>query len=105
MKKEIFSIFDKVACIYHNPVYLINTGVAIRQAQDQFKTKDSEIAQHPEDFILFKLGSFDDTTAKITMLDIPETILKFWEIEPETPHHNSDPIPFPDATREPQLNQ
>lgn len=97
MKKEIFSIYDKIAQIYHNPVYLINKGIAIRQAQDQFKNPDSEIAQHPEDFILFHIGTFEDTTAKITMLEIPETVLKFWEIQEDVSN-----VPTPDLSAIPK---
>ncbi len=36
--------------------------------------KNSAIGKHPQDFTLFEIGEYDDSTAKITTYDAPVSL-------------------------------
>ena len=60
----MFTIYDSKEEIYHQPYFLINTSVAIRQFTDM-ANDDTKIAKHPEDYTLWYLGSYEDSSATI----------------------------------------
>ena len=37
-------------------------------------SEDNQTYQHPEDFDLFELGEFDDTTGRFTLFDVPKQL-------------------------------
>ena len=67
MKMVICSIRDSAADAYGRPFFLPSVGVAIRSFTDEVNrpSEDNQIYQHPEDFDLFELGEFDDTTGRL----------------------------------------
>lgn len=60
MLSSVYSIYDIKAQVYQLPFYSPNDAVALRTVYDSFYQHDSIISRHPEDFILYKLGEFDD---------------------------------------------
>lgn len=80
MKLEIYSMYDAKLNSYGRPFYLLNEAQAIRAMVDLMIDGDSDPARHPEDFILFKLGNFDDSNAVITA-DTPKIICKLHELK------------------------
>ena len=72
MKMVICSIRDSAADAYGRPFFLPSVGVAIRSFTDEVNrsSEDNQIYQHPEDFDLFELGEFDDTTGRFVLLDV-----------------------------------
>lgn len=70
------SIKDSAADAYGRPFFLPSIGVAIRSFTDEVNraAEDNQIYQHPEDFDLFELGSFDDSTGKFDLHDVPKQI-------------------------------
>lgn len=67
--KKVFTVYDSKAEVYGQP-FLCNTqGEAIRSFMDAAQDEKSQIAQHPEDFSLFMLGSYDEYDASYKMLD------------------------------------
>lgn len=67
MLHRIVSIYDLKAQVYSKPIFVPNTGSAIRAWGDAINAKDSpnEYTRHPEDYIMFDLGEYDDTTGAI----------------------------------------
>ncbi|QXP08259.1 MAG: nonstructural protein [Arizlama microvirus] len=61
-----YSILDVKSKIYNNPHFLINDAVAIRQFGIIVNDKESIISKYPEDFRLYRVGTFDMNTGKIT---------------------------------------
>ena len=55
-----FSVFDKKASSYGTPFFVPTRGVALRSFSDLANDQRSVVAQHPEDFALYEVGSFDD---------------------------------------------
>lgn len=62
---RIYSIFDAVSQAYMQPFYCINEQVAQRHFRNLANDDQSNIGRNPKDFILFYLGTFDDSTAEI----------------------------------------
>ena len=69
-----FSIYDTKAQNYHVPYFLKNEAIAIRQFGDMVNDPDTTINKHPEDYTLFKLGSWDDQNSKFTQEKTPKAL-------------------------------
>ena len=68
MKLELYSIYDSKEEIYYQPHFLLNHSVALRQFGDMANDKDTKISKHPEDYTLWHLGSYEDSSATLTPL-------------------------------------
>ncbi len=64
MKLQVYSIYDKAIASYARPFFFQTEGQAMRTFQDLVLDPESELAKHSEDYALFKLGSFDDSTGE-----------------------------------------
>jgi len=84
MIHQMYVILDNKSAIYNKPFFFINDAVAIRAAQDLLDQPDHEIAKHPEDYTMFKLGTYDDETAFITTNDGLPVLIRFHEIANKT---------------------
>lgn len=81
MLTHLYTIYDSKAAAYKLPFYQINDDVALRTAIDLLLDKDSQISKHPHDFVMFKLGSYDDITARFDLLPSPESFVRFHELK------------------------
>jgi len=64
MDQKIFTIFDSKAGAYLTPFFLHADGMAIRVFTDCVNDKTHQFGKHPEDYILFNIGSWSDDKAK-----------------------------------------
>ena len=80
MKTEMYVIYDQKAKIYNKPFHQINESVAIRTVADLVNDANSDSSRHPEDYILFRVATYDDSNAEIQTFT-PELICKFHEIK------------------------
>lgn len=62
---HMYTIKDTKSTAYHKPFYEVSNGIAIRTFTDLANNKDTVIGKHPEDFILYHIGEYDDETGKI----------------------------------------
>lgn len=65
MKMNIYSIFDTAAGIYQRPFTGNTDGEVTRSFGDICTDAEHPIGQHPEDYTLFRLGTFNDGTGEI----------------------------------------
>lgn len=75
MKLVVVSIRDSALAAYMRPYFCPTTGVAIRAFQDAMK-KDQEMYSHRDDYVLFKLGTFDEESGKFDNMDSPEQLFR-----------------------------
>lgn len=68
---KVFSVYDSKVENYFKPFYESTKGSAIRAFTEIARDKDSQIGKYPEDFSLFELGSYDDSSAIFTLLPAP----------------------------------
>ena len=71
MNQVIVSVKDTAAQAFGRPVFVPTVSVAVRSFRDEVNRSDSkeDMAQHPEDFELYELGSFDDSTGTIEVIE------------------------------------
>lgn len=65
MITKMYVIYDSKAEIYNQPFHFINDGQATRQFSDAVNNPETDFAKHPEDYTLFRIGTYDDSTTKI----------------------------------------
>lgn len=74
MKLRIFTVYDQVAKAHLPPFFLPQEGQAIRTFTDMVNNPEHQFGQHPEDYTLTELGVFDDETAEISLLAVPNVL-------------------------------
>jgi hypothetical protein len=67
MKKVYYAVYDRKAEIYSTPFLEVTDGTAIRAIQEALKDAGHPFGKHPGDYSLHRLGTFEDTTADITV--------------------------------------
>lgn len=60
MMYQAYSVFDTKAVAFAIPFFLPRNEVAIRAFRDALRDPSHPMAQHPEDYELFHVGSWDD---------------------------------------------
>ena len=68
-KMQMFTIYDRKAEAYAQPVFYPSTGAAIRAFADAVNKPGNDFSAHPEDFMLFHIGSFNEDTAEFINLE------------------------------------
>lgn len=74
MKLVICAIRDLRMDAFQAPFCVPTVGVAVRAFGDG--CKQGQMKDHPEDFILFELGVFDEETGKVDNLSSPRQIAR-----------------------------
>lgn len=71
---KVFTVRDVKSESYMPPFTMRTKGEAIRSFSDTANSKDSGIGSHPEDYVLFYLGEYDELTAKFDLTSAPEAM-------------------------------
>jgi len=71
MKQYIMSVYDSKAEMFNQPIFSIAKGEALRAFSDSVNTKNSPMFNHPEDYTLFEIGSFNPELGSIESLATP----------------------------------
>lgn len=66
---KIYSIRDTVAVYFERPFYARTNGEAIRSFSDAVNEPKSPFNAHPEQFLLYEVGDFDEQTGKINAIE------------------------------------
>lgn len=61
MTLKVFAVYDSKAMCYGVPFFMGTIGSAVRAFSDLAADKQSSVAKHPSDYILFQIGEFDDS--------------------------------------------
>lgn len=66
MLYQICVIRDSAADVFGQPIFVPAIGIAVRSFGDECKRKDAnnQMNKHPEDFEMFKVGTYDDNTCE-----------------------------------------
>lgn len=71
---QIMAVYDAKARAYIHPFYSAHLDVAVRVFAECANTPDHQIGKFPEDFHLYHLGTWDDSTAKMELLNEPRVL-------------------------------
>lgn len=66
MVLNVYSVYDLKAKAFLSPFFLPQDAMAVRALIDAVSDPTHQFAKHPEDYQLFKLGSFDDALGVLT---------------------------------------
>lgn len=73
MKLTICCIQDKKAQAWMNPLFFQSAEQGIRSFGDAVNS-EGDFAKHPEDYVLYKLGEFDQRTGELRC-EAPEALV------------------------------
>lgn len=68
---KAFAVFDSKAASYGNPMFITNSGLALRGFSDACADPKSAMAQHPEDYSLYEIGSYEPNSGMLKPVDPP----------------------------------
>lgn len=76
MKLQILTVKDRATDEYGNPMFLVSIGQAVRSFGDEVNRQDPQnnLYNHPDDYDLYHLGTYDTANAKFEMLENPERV-------------------------------
>lgn len=77
MKQVIVAVKDRAAETFGRPMFVPAIGVALRSFSDEINRNDpnNQLYNHPDDFDLYELGTFDDSTAEFQIKDNPDLLI------------------------------
>lgn len=74
---QVFALRDVKADTFGRPVFVAALGSLIRDIQSVVQAAgDDLIAKHPRDFVLYRLGTFDDSKGTFDLLPLPDLVLE-----------------------------
>lgn len=65
MEVRFFAIYDEKGLVYKNPFTFPHRGQAVRVFAELANDPRTEIGRHPEDFVLYEIGTFDDVSGEL----------------------------------------
>lgn len=74
MIHQVFTVFDSKTEAYLPPFYEQTKGSAIRSFSEAANTAGHQFQKYSEDFTLFHLGQYDDTSARFEMFKTPVSV-------------------------------
>ena len=74
MKLNAYTIYDVASGIYMRPFFSQADGQAMRGFKDIALDADHEVGKHPEDYTLYRVGSFNDVTGVMASEELEKLI-------------------------------
>lgn len=76
MLYTVCAVFDKAAECFGRPFFAGSVGLAVRGFSDEVnrRSPDNPMSQHPADFVLYHLGSFNDAEGTFELFPRPERL-------------------------------
>lgn len=74
MVLRIFSVFDSKMNAFLPPFFTLTASMALRSFEDAVRSEGHDFGNHAEDYTLFELGSFNQHSGKVELLDTPHSL-------------------------------
>lgn len=65
MTLKVFAVRDMKALAFLQPFFSNSVGSALRAFGDAVSDNSCPFAKHPEDYVLYEIGTYDDSTAEL----------------------------------------
>lgn len=74
---NVVSVKDRAADAYMRPFFVPTVGMAVRSFSDEVRRggEDNPMAKHPDDYDLYRLGTFDEDTGGLESC-LPELLVR-----------------------------
>lgn len=96
MLLKAYSIHDNAVKSYNNPFYMLTHAEACRAFKTEALNPESKICNHPQDFSLYYVGTYDNASATFNQSDGISLMITATEIQ----QSESQGSPMPDITPE-----
>jgi hypothetical protein len=70
-----YTLFDSKSLVFNQPFFAHNHAVAIRMVGDIAQDANTSVGRHPSDYIVYKVGTYDDQTGFFSPLEIREHVI------------------------------
>lgn len=77
-----YSLYDRKALAYHPPFFQAADGAAVRAISDLAQDMNTTVGRHPGDFVLYKIGTYDDSRGQLVPLVPLEHIIDVMALVP-----------------------
>ena len=84
MISNIYSIYDVKAEAYLTPFFMQNDALLKRTIKDTLQDPNHLFGKHPEDYIVYFGGTFDDTTGTFELEDTLKVLFKLIDLKAPT---------------------
>lgn len=74
MRLFAYCIFDRASGVYDRPFFAQTDQVAVRSFCDICSDGDTQVGQHPDDYTLFRVGTFDNNKG-LLQGEVPEKLI------------------------------
>lgn len=79
MKLQVYAVLDKAVGAFTRPFFLRTRGEAIRSFTEACQDEKTDFCKHPDDFVLYYNGVFDDNTGMFDSIE-PERVIGAREV-------------------------
>lgn len=78
MIRLVVAVRDGATGLFGQPFFVTARGQAVRAFSDEVNRRapDNDLNKHPEDFELFCLGEFDESSGRFGSLGDPEVLIR-----------------------------
>jgi hypothetical protein len=83
---KVFSVRDSKAAAYMQPFFSLNEATAHRACGACLIDSNHPFYSTPEDYSLYILGEYDDSSGKFTLLDAPEHLFNLIDLANNADH-------------------
>lgn len=85
MKLGCYSVYDRKTAAYHMPFYAPTDAAAARTLSDAVADPGSMLGRHPNDYVLYYVGDFDDQAGSYEPFAPPRHIVDVIALVPAQP--------------------
>lgn len=88
---QVLAVLDRAADAYGRPIFVLSIGQGIRSFQTEINraAEDNTMHQHPDDFDLWHLGTYNDNTGIFENLHEPKQLAIGKQIKTNGSRHAS----------------
>lgn len=80
MLMKVYAVYDVKAEVFGNPVVGVNDYTMMRLMSDVLQNVEHPYAKHPEDYVLYRLGEYDDSSGVVSGDVAPVSLIVLSEI-------------------------
>lgn len=80
MDLKMYAIRDQKLEAFMTPMFFRSNGEAMRAFMDEVARPDSNLNRHPEDYVLYFVGTWADDTGMVLGLDTPLVLARADEL-------------------------
>lgn len=78
MLLTVCSVRDVKIEAYGTPFFVVHVGAAVRSFETEINRDDpqNQMFSNPADFSLYQLGTYEDSTGKFNLFDVPALVVE-----------------------------